>query len=139
MLADALVPALFVCRGMQVLNVALGGSLHPHLPEVLQSDIHRNDAGMWTYHDVKITPGTRTAKALGTDRVVTCSGHHQGLAEVAEPLAVSGVAPDGIIEAVEMTSHPFLVGVQWHPEMSADTDASQQALFVALVDAARPI
>lgn len=130
-------PTLFVCRGMQVLNVALGGTLIPHLPEVLDDDIHRDGNGWWTTHEVAAVAGSRLVKAMGTEAVSTYSGHHQALSEVAQGLSVTAVAPDGIIEAIEADDHPWAVGVQWHPEISAKSDASQQGLFDALVTMGR--
>ncbi len=76
---------------------------------------------------------------MGADVAVTCSGHHQGLNQVAPGLTVSAVAPDGVVEAVEVADHPFMIGVQWHPEMSALTDPTQQSLFDSLVSAARSV
>ena len=123
------IPGLFVCRGMQVLNVALGGSLHAHLPDVIADDIHRDEEGFWTTHVVDVTPLSRLAKAMGADQVTTYSGHHQALDVVADALVVTAVAPDGIIEAVEVPDHPWLVAVQWHPEVTAAIDPTQQSLF----------
>lgn len=133
------IPTLFICRGMQVLNIALGGTLHEHVPDVLADDMHRDENGMWAFHEVIAEAGTRVAKAMGADVAVTCSGHHQGLNQVAPGLTVSAVAPDGVVEAVEVADHPFMIGVQWHPEMSALTDPTQQSLFDSLVSAARSV
>lgn len=134
-LAASEVPALFICRGMQILNVALGGSLHPHIPELGLGDIHRDSKGLWTYHDIEATCDSLVARAMGTTSPKPCSGHHQALDRVAEPLVVTAVAPDGLAEAVEMAGHPWLLGVQWHPEVSAETDSSQQGIFDDLVKA----
>lgn len=131
------IPTLFVCRGMQVLNVALGGTLHEHLPDVLSQDIHRDEKGMWAYHEVAAEAGSGVAKAMGTEVATTCSGHHQAVDRVADTLTVSAVAPDGTVEAVEVPGRAFMIGVQWHPEMSAATDSTQQALFDSLVSAAQ--
>lgn len=132
-LADSTTPTLLICRGPQVLNVALGGTLHAHLPDVITLDIHRDHAGMWTTHDVEATPGSLVARAMGTPHATTYSGHHQGIDQVAARLTVSAVAPDGIIEAIELPDHPWLIGVQWHPEVTAHSDSTQQALFDDLI------
>jgi len=132
-LVESIIPALFVCRGIQVLNVALGGTLHPHLPDVVEHDIHRDENGIWTTHAIDAVPGSAVAKAMGTEHVMTYSGHHQALDRVAERLAVTAVAPDGIVEAVELPGHPWLVAVQWHPEVTAHTDPTQQGLFDDLI------
>ena len=136
-LVESTTPSLFVCRGMQVLNVALGGTLHPHVPDLGSGDIHRNDEGLWTYHDIEATEGSRVAEAMGTGSAKPCSGHHQALDRVADALTVTAVAPDGLPEAVELADHPWLVGVQWHPEVSAPDDPAQQGIFDAFVAAAR--
>lgn len=126
-------PSLFVCRGMQILNVALGGTLHPHIPDLDMGDIHRDEHGWWAYHDVIVTEGSKVAAAMGTLLPKPCSGHHQALDVVAPALEVTAVAPDGLAEAVELPGHRWLVGVQWHPEVSAPDDPSQQGIFDHLV------
>ena len=135
-LVESDLAALFVCRGMQVLNVALGGTLHPHIPNLGAEDIHRNDKGLWTYHDIEAVDGSRVAEAMGTTSAKPCSGHHQALDRVADPLTVTATAPDGLAEAVELIDHRWLVGVQWHPEVSAAPDPSQQGIFDSFVAAA---
>ncbi len=132
-LVNSEIPSLFVCRGMQVLNVALGGTLHAHLPDVIDDDIHRDEDGFWTTHVVDVTVNSRLANAMRTEQVTTYSGHHQALDRLSEALTITAVAPDGIIEAVEVQDHPWLVAVQWHPEVSAAIDPTQQALFDALI------
>ncbi|MDH3308176.1 MAG: gamma-glutamyl-gamma-aminobutyrate hydrolase family protein, partial [Acidimicrobiia bacterium] len=127
------VPSLFVCRGMQVLNVSLGGTLHAHIPDLGIGDLHRDDEGFWTYHDVTAVEGSRVAEAMGTFSAKPCSGHHQAVDVVATQLTVTASAPDGIVEAVELQDKTWIVGVQWHPEVSAGEDPSQQALFDRLV------
>lgn len=135
-LAEGSTPSLFVCRGMQVLNVALGGTLHRHIPELGNGDIHRDEHGWWAYHDVDAVDGSRIATAMGTTSAKPCSGHHQALNVVSEVLEVTARAPDGLPEAIEHRSHPWLVGVQWHPEIDAYGDPSQQGIFDHLVAAA---
>ena len=134
-LVESQKPSLFVCRGIQVLNVALGGTLFAHLPEVVDDDIHRDENGFWTTHQIAAEPGSRVAKAMGSDQAVTYSGHHQAINRLGFDLAISALAPDGIIEAIEMPDHPWVVGVQWHPEITAHSDPTQQGIFDALITA----
>lgn len=136
--AESAKPLLFVCRGIQVLNVALGGTLHPHLPDLLDSDIHRGDDGLWALHDCHVERGSHLADVMGAEVVNTYSGHHQALDKLGEGLRVVATAPDGIVEAVTSDAHPWLVAVQWHPEKTTATDPTQQRLFDALVAQATP-
>ncbi len=133
---DLRMPTLCICRGAQVLNVALGGTLHEHLPDVVNEEIlHRAPPMEPTPHDVKIESGCRLAKILGESEFSVASWHHQAVRRTAPGLEVVGHAPDGVIEAVEMPDHPWLHGVQWHPELTADRDPVQQRLFDALIKA----
>jgi putative glutamine amidotransferase len=132
---DGTIPSLFICRGMQLLNVFHGGDLHEHIPDVQDPDIHRGDDGFWTVQPVDVDRSSKLFEVMGADHVKTYSGHHQGVKTVADGLVVSAVAPDGIVEGLEVAGHPFCVAVQWHPEVSAGEDASQQALFDGLVGA----
>jgi putative glutamine amidotransferase len=111
-------PVLGVCRGMQVLNVALGGTLHQHLPDVVGHEDHRHTPGSFGDHEVKLEPGSLAARAAGGDRVLVKSHHHQGIDRVGEGLAVTGWAyePEEVPEAVEIPGRDFALGVQWHPE-----------------------
>jgi putative glutamine amidotransferase len=124
-------PVLAVCRGLQLLAVLRGGSLHQHLPDVPAHARHGAHAGQWSEHVVDLALGTALRTALGADRIVVNSGHHQGVADAAD-LVVAATSPDGLVEAAEVPGHRFAVGVQWHPEMIGQTP-----LFTALVDAAR--
>jgi gamma-glutamyl-gamma-aminobutyrate hydrolase PuuD len=124
-------PVLAVCRGLQLVDVAMGGSLHQHVPDVVGHEGHRSVPGTYGSTHVKVTPGTRLASIIGDDADVPCH-HHQSIAVVADGLAVSALADDGVIEAIEAPDRRFLVGVQWHPE-----DGSDARLFAALVEAAR--
>ena len=135
-LLEGTVPALFVCRGLQVLNVAMGGSLHQHLADTLDADMHRLDGDGWAYHDSEIKPGSLTAKAMGVAVASGASGHHQAIDRVGDGLVPVAWAADGVVEAAEVEGDSWLVGVQWHPEVTADRDAAQQGLFDALVAAA---
>jgi len=127
------IPLLCICRGMQVLNVALGGTLHAHIPDICETDIHRNTDGGWILHKCIMPPGSQLARIMDADRVSTYSGHHQAVDRIAEGLEVAATAPDGIIEALVAPAHPWLIGVQWHPEKSTENDPTQQRLFDELV------
>jgi len=124
------IPVLAVCRGSQVLNVARGGDLVQHLPDVVGDEKHKHTPGTFADHDVTLEPGTRLAELLG-DRAPVKSHHHQGFGRVGSGLRVAAHAEDGTIEAVEDPSHRFAFGVLWHPEAGED-----QRLFVKLVGAA---
>lgn len=131
-------PVLGICRGIQMINVALGGTLIEHLPDVVGEQIaHRMLPHGPTEHDVRVAPESRLAALMEQAEIRPVSWHHQGLRQVAPGLNVVAHAPDGTIEAVEMPGHPWLVAVQWHPELSAAADVTQQRLFDALVAAAR--
>lgn len=126
------IPFLGICRGMQVLNTTLGGTLIQHLPDVIGSTKYNAGGGVFTPNPAITVPGTRVAELLG-DRVTVQSYHHQALDAVADGLVVSAVGDDGIIQAVDIEGATFGVAVQWHPEEDAAEDAR---LFAALVDAA---
>ena len=132
-------PALAICRGMQVVNVALGGSLHVHLPDVVDGTVvHRKEpelAGMPgpTPHEVTVDDGSLLAWVRGATRVTPMSWHHQAADAVGDGLRVVGRAPDGTVEALEHDDHPWLAIVQWHPELTAGGDPTQQRLFDAFV------
>ena len=124
-------PLLAICRGSQVLNVARGGDLVQHLPEVVGHDRHKELPGVFGDHDVSLDPRSRLGELLGEHAPIK-SHHHQGLGRLGEGLREVAWADDGTIEAVEDPERPFLVGVLWHPEAGED-----DALFTALVEAAR--
>lgn len=129
-------PTLAICRGLQVLNVALGGTLIEHLPAVVGEDVlHRAPPREPTPHAVRLAPGSRLAAIAGTTECAPMSWHHQAIRTVAPGLEVVARAPDGTIEAVEAPAHPWLIAVQWHPELTAQRDPAQQRLFDALVQA----
>lgn len=145
-------PLLAICRGIQVLNVALGGSLYQDIGAQVQ-DAGRHDwspgyARDFLAHPVGVAPGTRLAaiseRGAGSwlqtvsDRAVQLevnSFHHQAIKDLAPGLRVVARAPDGLVEAVEIEDHPFALGVQWHPEELAHRDNRAQQLFSALIDA----
>lgn len=130
-------PTLCVCRGMQVMNVAFGGTLHQHLPDDPRYQPHGTPSGEdELLHEVRLAPGSRVARAAGAE-VLTCSSHHhQGVERLGEGLLATGWAPDGLVEAIEREGEGWMVGVQWHPEDTAAGDPAQQRLFDALVRAA---
>lgn len=130
-------PTLNICRGTQVLNVALGGSLIEHLPDEVNGEVtHRADPGGYVHHPVSVDPDSHLAQIMGHNEVNSASWHHQAVREVAPGLKIVAQADDGTIEALEMPGHPWLVAVQWHPESIAADDPAQQRIFDALVEAA---
>jgi len=132
-------PMLAICRGIQVLNVALGGSLYQDIqaqvPQAGRHDCHASHARNQVAHDVAVAADSRLAYLVGTDRLPVNSFHHQAVKDVAPGLVITARAPDGIVEAVEGDGRPFLLGVQWHPEEMAADDVRAQRLFDALVEA----
>jgi gamma-glutamyl-gamma-aminobutyrate hydrolase PuuD len=124
-------PVLGVCRGTQLLNVALGGTLDQHVPDTAGHTEHCPAPGVFGQTRVALRPGSALAGVLGPEVKVACY-HHQALDEVAQGLEVTGRSDDGTVEAVEMPGHRFVLGVQWHPEQN-DNDLR---LFEALVAAA---
>jgi len=123
-------PVLAICRGCQVLNVYLGGTLHQHLPDVIGSLSHRKVAMEFEDVEVATEPGTRTAAVFGPTTTVRCS-HHQAIRDLGRGLVVTARAGDGVVEAVELSSARFVLAVQWHPE-----EAMDQRPFDALIRAA---
>ena len=127
-------PVLAICRGMQILNVALGGTLHQDLGEVLEDgEAHWNK-----YHEIVLTSRSRVAQAMKTTSPKQShSFHHQALDKVAQDLIVTGRAADNTVEVVEHKSAHWIVGVQWHPEDDTKTEPDQQNLFDGFIDAVR--
>jgi len=132
-------PLLAICRGIQVLNVALGGTLYTHIPDQLPSEISHSQDDQTPYdflaHSVTLVPDCRLAGIFGATQVMVNSWHHQGVKQVGQGLKAVGHSPDTLVEAVEWPVHPFLIGVQWHPEWMPDSP-HMQALFQAFVQAA---
>jgi putative glutamine amidotransferase len=124
-------PLLGICRGMQLLNVGLGGDLVQHLPDKVGHDGHRPSLGEFASHEVRLDPDSRVGRALGSPRTVP-SHHHQGVGVLGEGLTAVGWAEDGTVEAIEVSGERFAVGVLWHPEESDD-----HRLFAELVAATR--
>lgn len=128
-------PLLGICRGMQILNVARGGTLLQHLPEIVGHEGHREVPGTFGNHEVRLEPGSLAAEAAGGERVDVKSHHHQGVEEVGEGLVVSGHSvEDDLIEAIELPDRRFALGVIWHPE----EDVADHVVG-ALVAAARTV
>ncbi|WP_328996714.1 gamma-glutamyl-gamma-aminobutyrate hydrolase family protein [Kribbella sp. NBC_01245] len=121
-------PLLAICRGLQMLNVALGGTLHQHLPDVVAHHNHRPEPAVFGSTEVKIEPDSLTYDVLGDTTTVQCY-HHQAIDKVAKELRVTARSGDGTIEAVELPGKGFALGVQWHPEEFPD----DLRLFTALV------
>jgi putative glutamine amidotransferase len=121
------VPLLAICRGSQVLNVALGGDLEQHVPDRVQTNVHKETPGVFADHDVAVLPGTKLSSILG-ERTDVKSHHHQGYGELGSGLREAARAPDGTVEALEDPTRRFTLGVLWHPEEGEDL-----ALFEALV------
>ncbi len=111
------IPVLGICRGMQLLNVAYGGTLHQHLPETIEHDIHRTLPAAFARHDVRLEPGSLAAAAAGRTLESVLSHHHQGPDRIGAGLAVTATAADdGTPEAIEDPDARFVLGVLWHPE-----------------------
>ena len=130
-------PFLGICRGCQVVNVALGGNLYTHIPDQLPGALDHDYPGNMRQvlvHEIKIEEGTRIAKILGEPILKVNSLHHQGIKDVASSLRVAGRSPDGLIEAVELPDHPFGLAVQWHPEWLTDQECTRN-LFRKFVEA----
>jgi putative glutamine amidotransferase len=133
-------PILGICRGIQLVNVGLGGTLHQDLPTERPGAVAHDPASARDArsHAIELLPGSRAAKALGGTAFAVNSFHHQGVDTLAAGLVASGWSPDGLIEAAESPADaPWLLAVQWHPEeMHADARAPERGLFRALVEAA---
>ena len=131
------IPTLGICLGVQVMNVAAGGTLIQDINSHLQTEIeHVSEPEDRARHDVLIENGSRLASILGESEVNVNSSHHQAIREVGSGLDVTAHAPDGIIEGLEDPRHPFYVGVQWHPE-DMPREESAAKIFRAFVEAAR--
>jgi putative glutamine amidotransferase len=133
---DGGLPTLAICRGVQVLNVALGGTLHQHIGDWGSPVGHRSEDGEeGCMHPVRVQPGSRLAKAMEVERADAYSHHHQALDRVADGLVPVAWSDDDLLEAVE-AERGWALGVQWHAEATAGTDPAQQRLFDTLVEQA---
>jgi putative glutamine amidotransferase len=134
---DRGLPVLAICRGAQALNVARGGTLHQHLPDLPATALtHRQcEAGESITHDVEIVAGTKLRRIVRSARLGVNSFHHQAVDRLGEGLRVSARAPDGTVEAIEDPRRPFVLGVQWHAEMLLE-ERPHRTLFEGLVTAA---
>jgi putative glutamine amidotransferase len=131
-------PFLGICRGCQIVNVALGGTLYTHIPDQLPNALDHDYPGnkrIVLVHEVKIEEGTHVAEIYGQPIIKVNSLHHQGLKDIAASLRVAGHAPDGLVEAVELPDHPFGLAVQWHPEWLTDQESTKN-LFRKFIEAA---
>ena len=130
---EANIPVFGICRGLQIMAVAHGGSLHQHLPDVVGNTLHRDAPGTFNDHGATFTPGSLIAELVGATDVTVNSSHHQAVDSPGD-LTVTGYAEDGTIEVCEDPSAEFVLGVQWHPEFSNDEQVSEN-LFRAFVKA----
>ena len=126
-------PLLGICRGMQMLNVASGGTIEQHLPERIGTEVHRHTPGSFSDHSVRIAPGSLTSRVVGSDSADVMSHHHQGVAELGEGVEATGWSEgDEVVEAIELPDRRFAVGVLWHPE-----EDERSRVIGALVEEAR--
>ena len=129
-------PVLGICRGMQLLNVACGGTLVQHVPDLVGHEEHRRTPGSFdgSAHDVRLDPGSLAANAAGELRHLACSHHHQGVDRIGDGLVVTGHSTlDELPEALEATDRAFVLGVQWHPEAD-ETSPVVDSLVAAALD-----
>src|SRR5262249_13854628 len=137
-------PVLGVCRGIQAINVAAGGTLYQDVgaqhPGAIKHDYFPTPGGQHTRssltHEVRVEPQTRLRQIVGGEQLAVNSMHHQGIKRLAPGLAATAFAPDGLIEGVEGRNGHFLIGVQWHPEELTDTRPDMQRLFGEFIEAA---
>jgi putative glutamine amidotransferase len=134
---DRGIPTLGICLGLQMMNVAAGGSLVQDIDSAIETEIqHASDPSNRVRHDVVVEKGTHLSAILGQQEMNVNSSHHQAIRNVGQGFRVTAYAPDGIVEGIEDPKHPFYLGVQWHPEdMSGEDSASR--LFGAFLEAAR--
>ena len=125
-------PVLAICRGLQLVNVARGGTLHQHLPEAIGTDRHRVGGGVFATNTVEVESGTALASLVGDGALDVHSYHHQGVDQLGDGLRVTARDDGGLVQAVESTGDGYVVGVQWHPEQNVE----DRRLFAGIVDQA---
>jgi len=136
-------PVLAICRGIQIISVAMGGSLVQDLPTEMPTATRHNHRYLAAnghkitdlIHDVALSPASKLRQILNTPRLKVNSMHHQAVKTISTPLQVVGQSEDGVVEAVELPTHRFFIGVQWHPEVLVDTEPSARAILLAFVAA----
>lgn len=137
--ADNKIPLFGICRGLQVINVALGGTLYTDITDQLSGALkhpcYPDYPRDYLAHSVMIKVSTHLTAITGKDQIKVNSMHHQGIKDLGDGLTISAIAPDGLVEGIEFIFHPFFLGVQWHPECLPQSP-SDQALFSAMVRAA---
>ncbi len=133
-------PFLAICRGLQVLNIALGGTLYTHVSDQFNDQIQhatpREIDRSTPVHKIKIEEGCHLAKIVGLPILKVNSWHHQGVKDIPPQLKITARASDGLVEAMELPDHPFSIAVQWHPEWMPE-DESMQKIFIALIEASK--
>lgn len=128
-------PVLGICRGIQLINVAQGGTLYQHVPDLENAIQHeQTDIGGAPSHGVRLEQGSQLAQAFGSNLIRTNSYHHQAVAGLGEDLRVSARSSDGVVEGIESTSEHYVLGVQWHPEMSFQQYSEHFSPFKTFVD-----
>lgn len=131
-------PTLAICRGLQVLNVALGGELHIHLPDAVGEQVpHRESQQRHTHHPVRLDPGSHLARVYGVTELEVPSWHHQGVSRLGRGLRACAWAGDETVEALELPEAPWLLAVQWHPELAIEAGSPHRRVFEALIALAR--
>jgi putative glutamine amidotransferase len=131
-------PTLAICRGLQVLNVALGGELHVHLPDAVGERVsHRESQQRHTHHAVRLAPGSHLARVYGVTELEVPSWHHQAVSRLGRGLRACAWAEDETVEALELPDSPWLLAVQWHPELAIEAGSPHRRVFEALIALAR--
>ena len=130
-------PVFAICRGMQILSCVLGGTLYQDLAEQFGTELchPRYDVAGDPVHEVEVAPDTLLSSIIETCTLSVNSRHHQGIRDLGKGLQINAKAPDGLIEGIELPDHPFVLGVQWHPESLSDRYPAQQKLFDAFIRA----